>query len=98
VESCYRVHPLNELRVPDAVTATLVTRDEVTGASQLITRDPVKFEEPVWFRREDVDEEIIDILPAKSVQLTTDEMLIIGEFENGTVPDLTWFKPKDDDE
>jgi hypothetical protein len=84
-----------ELKTPDAISATLVTRDEVTGASQLVTHTPLKFAEPVWYGREDVEEEIIDILPAKSVQLTADEMLIIGEFENGTVSELTWFRPED---
>ena len=64
---------------------------------QLISRDPVKFAEPVWFGREDVEQAIIDLLPAKFVQLTADEMLIIGEFENGTVPELTWFKARDDE-
>ena len=84
-----------EIKIPDAITATLVTRDEVT--EQLISRDPVKFAEPVWFGREDVEQAIIDLLPAKSVQLTADELLIIGKFQNGTVPEL-WFKPRDDDE
>ena len=87
-----------EIKIPDAITSTLVTRDEVTGAwQQLISRDPVKFAEPVWFGREDVEQAIIDLLPAKFVQLTADEMLIIGEFENGTVPELTWFKARDDE-
>jgi hypothetical protein len=86
-----------ELKIPDAITATLVTRDEVTGASQLLSRDPVNFAEPVWFGREDVEKAIIDLLPAKSVQLTADELLIIGKFQNGTVPELR-FKPRDDDE
>ena len=86
-----------ELKISGAITATLVTRDEVIGASQLITRDPVKFAEPVWFGREELGEEIIDLLPAKFVQLSADEMVIIGEFENGTVPELTWFRPKDDE-
>ena len=86
---------LGETKVPDAVTATLVTRDEVTGASQLISRDPVKFAEPVWYGRDRVDEEIIDLLPAKFVQLSDDELRIIEAFENGTVPELTWFKPDD---
>ena len=86
-----------ELKIPDAITATLVTRDDVTGASQLISRDPVKFEESVWFGREDVEQAIIDLLPAKAGQLTADEVLIIQEFENGTVPELTWFKPRDDE-
>ena len=72
-----------------------MTRDEVTGVSQLISRDPVKFADPVCYGREDVEEDIIDLLPAKSVQLTADEMLIIGEFENGTVSELTWFRPED---
>ena len=84
-----------ELKIPDAISATLVTRDEVTGASQLLSRDPINFAEPVWFGREDVEKAIIDLLPAKSVQLTADEMLIIGEFENGTVSELTWFRPED---
>jgi hypothetical protein len=87
-----------ETKSPDALTATLVTRDEVMSASQLISRDPVKFAEPVWYGREGVDEEIIDLLPAKSVQLSADEMLIIQGFEDGLEPDLTSFKPKDDDE
>ena len=86
-----------ELKIPDAITATLVTRDEVTGASQLLSRDPINFAEPVWFGREDVEKAIIDLLPAKSVQLTADELLIIGKFQNGTVPELR-FKPRDDDE
>ena len=88
---------ISETKSPDALTATLVTRDEVISASQLISRDPVKFAEPVWYGREGVDEEIIDLLPAKSVQLTAEELLIIGKFQNGTVPEL-WFKPRDDDE
>lgn len=86
-----------ETKSPDAITATLVTRDEVTGASQLISRDPVKFAEPVWYGREDVTEEIIDLLPAKSVELSADEMLIMQGFEDGLEPDLTSFKPKDDE-
>ena len=32
-----------ELKIPDAITATLVTRDEVTGASQLLSRVSYKF-------------------------------------------------------
>ena len=95
VEGGNRVHPLHRNQNSDAITATLVTRDEVT--EQLISRDPVKFAEPVWFGREDVEQAIIDLLPAKFVQLTADEMLIIGEFENGTVPELTWFKARDDE-
>jgi hypothetical protein len=86
---------LGETKVPDAVTATLVTRNEVTAASQLISRNPVKFAEPVWYGRDRVDEEIIDLLPAKFVQLSADELRIIDAFENGTVPELTWFKPDD---
>jgi hypothetical protein len=39
---------ISETKSPDALTATLVTRDEVMSASQLISRDPVKFAEPVW--------------------------------------------------
>jgi hypothetical protein len=47
--------------------------------------------------RENVEQAIIDLLPAKAGQLTADEVLIIQEFENGTVPELTWFKPRDDE-
>ena len=56
-----------ELKISGAITATLVTRDEVIGASQLITRDPVKFAEPVWFGREELGEEIIPP-PAREVR------------------------------
>jgi hypothetical protein len=87
-----------ELKMPDAITSTLVTRDEVIGASQLISRDPPRFAELVWFGRENVAAEIIDLLPAKSVYLTADEVLIIEEFENGALPELTWFKPGDADD
>ena len=56
----------------------------------------LKFAEPVWFGREELGEEIIDLLPAKFVQLSADEMVMIGGFENGTVPELTSFGPEDE--
>jgi hypothetical protein len=87
-----------ELKIRDAIAARLVTRDEVMGASQRITRDPMEFAEPIWFGREEVEEELIDLLPSKSVELTADDLRIIRDFESGRVPELTWFKARGDDE
>ncbi len=87
-----------ETKIPDAVTATLVSRTEVTGALQLITREPLKFAEPVWYGREELGDEVINLLPAKSLRLTTADLATIRDFETNRVPDLTWFKSRDDNE
>ncbi len=84
-----------ETKVLDAVTATLVARSEGTGALQLITHDPVKFDEPIGYGHEELSDETINVLPPKSVHLTTADLQTIRDFENGFVPDLTWFKPGD---
>ena len=86
---------ISETKSPDALTATLVTRDKVVGASQLITRNPVKFAQPVWYGPENVSNEIIELLPPKTVQLNADDLKIIQDFEDGIVPELTSFKSED---
>ncbi len=87
-----------EIKIPRSITATLVTRDEVRGASQWISGNPVKFAEPVWYGSEQVDDEVIDVLPARSVEVTAEEIKIILNFEQGRGPELTWFKAGDADE
>lgn len=88
----------SETKNPKAVTATFVSREEVTGARQLITREPLKFEEPVWYGREQLGDEAFGLLPPKTVELSRADLATIRDFEVGRVPDLTWFKSRDDDE
>ncbi len=87
-----------ETKVPDAVTATLVSRAEVMGALQIITREPLKFGEPVWYGREELGDEVINLLPAKSLRLSTADLATIRDLETNRVPDLTWFKPRGNEE
>jgi hypothetical protein len=84
-----------EIKGPNAIVSTRVTRDEVLGASQLIKRNPVKFSEPVWYGREEIDERIIGLLPAKTVQLSADDLKVIQDLENDVLPELTWFSSED---
>lgn len=88
-----------ETGVPDSVTATLVSRGEVAGATQNITRGPLKFDEPVWYGREQLDCEVMKLLPPRSVQLTTADLATIQDFlEANPAPGVTWSKPRDDED
>ena len=72
----------SKTKIPDAITCTLVTRDEVTVALQHISRDPVIFEKPQWYGRGEVGDDIVNLLPARIVRLNLDELKIIRDFED----------------
>lgn len=88
----------SETKIPDTVTATLVSRTEVIGAAQLITREPLTFGEPTWYGREALGDEIVNLLPAKSVRLSAADLETIRDFETNRVSGLTGFDLDDGEE
>jgi len=81
----------SELITPDAITACAVTRDDVTGGPQCIRRKPLSFGEIEWFGRESVGDEVIQLLPPRTMTLDRhDREFIERAFEHGTVPGITW--------
>jgi hypothetical protein len=85
-----------ELGAPDAVTSVFVSRYEVYGAVQAISRDPLTFADLRWTMREEVAEDILALLPPKILQIGDDDARILKKFEDGTVSELAWMKPDDE--
>jgi hypothetical protein len=82
-----------EVVQPDAIAVTAVTRTEVIGAYQRITRSPLSFAHPEWLDRDDVGEELVSLLPPKVLSVTMMEMAAMREaFEEGSVPGISWMK------
>jgi hypothetical protein len=76
---------------PDALSVIAVTRTDIIGALQRIQRAPISFGEPEWFGRENVDDEILDLLPPKALAVTHEELASIKHaFEVGNMPGITW--------
>ena len=83
-----------ELIAPDAITTITVTRDEVRGALRRIIRSPIGFAEPEWFGRETVSDEILSLLPSRSLALSENDMRFIDQaFVLGAIPGIHWMRP-----
>lgn len=82
-----------KLIAPDAIAPIAVTRDEVSGALR-ITRIPIGFAESEWFGRESVGDEIVSLLPSRSLALSENETRFIDQaFVRGSIPGIQWVRP-----
>ena len=81
-----------ELMDPDSLVSVYVSREEAYGARQAITRESPMFTEPLWYGRDEVADEILNVMPPKTLKLTAFDMETINDFEDGHVKDLTWFE------
>jgi hypothetical protein len=80
-----------ELNHPDAITSVFVSRDDSFGARQDITREPLTYSDPIWYGRDDVVEDIVDVMPAKAIAMTAFVLVVMMDFEKGEMSELTWF-------
>lgn len=84
----------SELIEPNAIASIAVTRDGVSGALRRITRKPLAFADHEWFGRENVGDELVSLLPPRSLSLTETDMRFIDQaFGYGTVPGIRWLRP-----
>ena len=82
-----------ELIAPDAIASIAVTRDEVIGALRRITRTPIGFAEAEWFGRESVGDEIVSLLPSRSLALSENDTRFIDQaFVRGSIPGIHWVR------
>jgi hypothetical protein len=82
-----------EISDPDAISVIAVTRSDVIGAVQRITRSPLTFSKPQWLNRGEFAEEIVSLLPPKVLSVTMLDMAAMREaFEEGSMPGITWVK------
>ena len=87
----------SELIEPNAIASIAVTRDGVSGALRRITRKPLMFASHEWFGRETVGDEIVALLPPRSLTLTETDMRFIDQaFTDGAVPGIRWLRPGDE--
>jgi hypothetical protein len=87
----------NELIKPDTISVVAVTRSEVAGALQRIHRLPARFDNPEWFGRENVGDEVIDLLPPRQLTITLEQLEFMRQaFEEGNVPGITWHRLDED--
>ena len=83
-----------ELIEPNAIASIAVSRDGVSGALRRITRNPIAFGEIEWFGRENVGDEIVALLPPRTLVLTEHDVLFIDKaFAHGDVPGIRWVRP-----
>jgi len=79
----------NELINPDAISVIAVTRSEINGALQRIQRMPARFDDPEWFGRENVGDEVVNLLPPRQLAITLEQLEFMRQaFEEGNVPAL----------
>ena len=65
-----------------------------SGALRRITREPISFGEIEWFGRENVDDEILALLPPCSLMLTENDLHFIDQaFAEGAVSGIRWVRP-----
>lgn len=84
----------SELMEPDAIMAVAVTREDVAGAIQRITRQPLSFAAPEWFGREAVDDALIQLLPPKRLDVSQRDLEFMEQaFEQESVPGIRWVRP-----
>lgn len=84
----------SELIEPNAIVSIAVTRDGVWGALRRITRKPFTFAPHEWFGRETVSDEIVALLPPRSLTLTAADTRFIDQaFAHGAVPGIRWMRP-----
>ena len=66
----------------------------VRGALRRITRKPFTFAPHEWFGRETVSDEIVALLPPRSLTLTAADTRFIDQaFAHGAVPGIRWMRP-----
>ena len=83
-----------ELIEPNAIASVAVTRAGAIGALRRITCKPMVFGEFEWFGRESVDDEIVALLPPRSLTLTDNDLHFIDQaFACGEVPGIRWVRP-----
>ena len=83
-----------ELIEPDAIVTVAVTRDGASGALRRITREPISFGEIEWFGRDNVDDEVLALLPPRSLMLTENDLQFIDQaFAEGAVSGIRWLRP-----
>ena len=88
----------NELFEPDAISVVAVARSDVIGALQRVHRDPVRFDPLEWFGRENVGDEVIDLLPPRELAVTHEDLSFMRQaFEAGSVAGITWLRNRDED-
>jgi hypothetical protein len=84
----------SELFEPDALMVVKVTRGDVIAALQPIRRDPIRFGELQWMDRASVGDEIIDLLPPKSLLVTPEQLEFMRRaFEDGEIKGIRWEHP-----
>ena len=86
----------SELIEPNAIASIAVTRDGVSGALRRITPKPLAFAAHEWFGRESVGDDIVSLVPPRSLTLTENELHFIDQaFAYPTVPGIRWLRPGD---
>jgi hypothetical protein len=91
-KSAVRFTFATELFTQNCLSIVLVSRDQVMGALQCFTREPLSICDPVFFGSEGVDDEIVNLLPQKVLKLSKEDFATIERFEDGDAPGITWFR------
>ena len=87
----------NELVGPEAISVIAVTKSDVIGVMQRINREPLGFDPPVWFDRENVGDEVVALLPPKELVVTQEELAFMRQaFQEGSAPGITWRRHGED--
>ena len=81
----------NKLIEPNAISVISVTRSGVSGTLSRIQKNPLKFSEPEWFGRENVSDEVINLLPPMTLTLSNEGIASLKLALNGGVPGITWY-------
>ncbi|MGI9478485.1 MAG: hypothetical protein ACR2PI_17415 [Hyphomicrobiaceae bacterium] len=63
-----------ELMQPDASVVMGVARGGAEAGLQMITRSPLSFGETLWLGQEEIDEEIVSLLPPRDAMATLDDV------------------------
>lgn len=86
----------SELAEPNALLVVAVTRFDVVAALQPISRKPKPpiFAKLQWLDRDRIDDNILGLLPPKSLSVTTDQIEFMRRaFEEGEIEGITWQRP-----